>query len=50
MVFCGLKITEHFNASVKEVAAWSNGAWHDVIQFVKSLPEYPRTNTVVLCD
>ena len=44
------KITEHFNASVKEVAAWSNGAWHDVIQFVKSLPEYPRTNAVVLFD
>ncbi|MGM9778254.1 MAG: hypothetical protein ACI3ZD_07985, partial [Prevotella sp.] len=38
---------EHFNASVKEVAAWSNSVWYDVIQFVKSLPEYPRTNAFV---
>lgn len=42
------KITEHFNASVKEVAAWSNVIWYDVIQFVKSLPEYPRTNAFKL--
>ena len=42
------KITEHFNASVKEVAAWSNVVWYDVIQFVKSLPEYPRTNAFKL--
>ena len=41
------KITEHFNASLKEVASWSNGVWYDVIQFVKSLPEYPRTNDFV---
>lgn len=34
------KITEHFIASVKEVAAWSNRVWYDVIQFIKSLPEY----------
>ena len=42
------KITEHFNASVKEVAAWSNVVWYEVIQFVKSLPEYPRTNAFEL--
>ena len=42
------KITEHFNASVKEVASWSNGVWLDVIRFVKSLPEYPRTNAFEL--
>lgn len=40
-------ITEHFNASVKNVASWSNMVWHDVILFVKSLPEYPRTNAFV---
>lgn len=40
-------ITEHFNASVKDVASWSNEVWHDVIMFVKSLPEYPRTNAFV---
>lgn len=41
------RITEHFNASVKDVASWSNIVWHDVIQFVKSLPEYPHTNAFV---
>lgn len=41
------RITEHFNASVKNVASWSNIVWSDVIQFVKSLPEYPRTNAFV---
>jgi hypothetical protein len=41
------KITEHFNASVKEVASWSNDVWRDVIHFVKSLPDYPRTNAFV---
>lgn len=38
------KITDHFNASVKEIASWSNQVWLDVIYFVKRLPEYPRTN------
>ena len=42
------KITEHFNESVKEVAAWSNSVWNDVIRFVKSLPEYPRMNAFEL--
>lgn len=41
------KITEHFNASVKEVASWTNDVWHDVILFVKRMPEYPRTNAFV---
>lgn len=38
------KITDHFNASVKEIASWSNQVWLDVIYFVKRLSEYPRTN------
>ena len=41
------RITEHFNASVKGVASWSNMVWHDVILFVKGMPEYPRTNAFV---
>lgn len=38
------KIGEHFNGSTRNLAAWSSQAWKDVIAYIKSLPEYPRSN------
>jgi len=42
------KITEYFNASVPKIASWTAPVWHDVIRFIKQLPEFPRTNAFFL--
>ena len=38
------KISSHFNDSTQQIADWSLQAWKDVIAYVKTLPEYPRTD------
>lgn len=41
------KIGEHFNGSTKYLKEWTSQAWRDVVGYIKTLPEYPKTNAFV---
>lgn len=38
------KVSTYFNGATKEIVAWSEQVWKDVISYVKHLPEYPKSN------
>ncbi len=38
------KISQHFNGSTDRIVDWSSNVWNDVIAYIKSLPDYPKTN------
>ena len=41
------KISEHFNGSAYRIVDWSSDVWKKVIAYVKSLPEYPKTDAFI---
>lgn len=38
------KISNYFNGSTQKIVSWTSDVWGSVIAYVKSLPEYPRTD------